>query len=183
VWVGNFSGAPMHDVSGVSGAAPVWRDLVHFLHRTERSRPPSPPAGLAALDVRFEPPVESGRREWFVRGTGQPVVRSAAASDDGDDALPAPAIRYPAPDTVIALDPDIPAAHQRVEFTSGPLAHDVRWQVDGVELAERGGRALWAPTPGRHAVMLVDGEGKVLSRVSFEVRGHLPQAVAASAPR
>jgi penicillin-binding protein 1C len=25
VWVGNFSGAPMHDVSGVSGAAPVWR--------------------------------------------------------------------------------------------------------------------------------------------------------------
>ena len=26
VWVGNFSGAPMHDVSGVTGAAPVFRD-------------------------------------------------------------------------------------------------------------------------------------------------------------
>ena len=25
VWVGNASGAPMHGVSGVSGAAPVWR--------------------------------------------------------------------------------------------------------------------------------------------------------------
>src|SRR5262249_39694203 len=24
VWVGNFSGAPMRDVSGVTGAAPVW---------------------------------------------------------------------------------------------------------------------------------------------------------------
>ena len=33
VWVGNFSGAPMHDVSGVTGAAPIWRDVVHFLHR------------------------------------------------------------------------------------------------------------------------------------------------------
>ena len=33
VWVGNFSGAPMHDVSGVTGAAPILRDLVHFLHR------------------------------------------------------------------------------------------------------------------------------------------------------
>src|SRR5690606_26920799 len=26
VWIGNFSGAPMHDVSGVSGAAPVWQE-------------------------------------------------------------------------------------------------------------------------------------------------------------
>jgi penicillin-binding protein 1C len=28
VWVGNASGAPMHDVSGISGAAPVWQALV-----------------------------------------------------------------------------------------------------------------------------------------------------------
>ncbi len=27
VWVGNASGEPMHDVSGVSGAAPVWQAL------------------------------------------------------------------------------------------------------------------------------------------------------------
>ncbi len=26
VWVGNASGASMHDVSGVSGAAPVWHE-------------------------------------------------------------------------------------------------------------------------------------------------------------
>ena len=32
VWVGNFSGAPMRDVSGVTGAAPIWRDIVHRLH-------------------------------------------------------------------------------------------------------------------------------------------------------
>src|SRR5205085_11093419 len=27
VWVGNFSGAPMRDVSGVTGAAPIWREI------------------------------------------------------------------------------------------------------------------------------------------------------------
>ena len=32
VWVGNFSGAPMWDVSGVTGAAPIWRDMVEHLH-------------------------------------------------------------------------------------------------------------------------------------------------------
>ena len=42
VWVGNFSGAPMHDVSGVTGAAPIWRDVVHWLHRAEPSSPPRP---------------------------------------------------------------------------------------------------------------------------------------------
>ncbi len=43
VWVGNFSGAPMHDVSGVSGAAPVWREIMDFLHEGDA------PAALSEL--------------------------------------------------------------------------------------------------------------------------------------
>ncbi len=42
VWVGNASGAPMWDVSGTSGAAPVWADVMGFLHpgaNTRRVRP------------------------------------------------------------------------------------------------------------------------------------------------
>lgn len=35
VWVGNAAGDPMHDVSGVSGAAPVWREVMDWLHRGE----------------------------------------------------------------------------------------------------------------------------------------------------
>lgn len=33
VWVGNFSGDPMWNVSGISGAAPLWRNLMLALHR------------------------------------------------------------------------------------------------------------------------------------------------------
>jgi penicillin-binding protein 1C len=33
VWVGNFNGAPMREVSGVTGAAPIMNDVMSYLHR------------------------------------------------------------------------------------------------------------------------------------------------------
>jgi penicillin-binding protein 1C len=170
VWVGNFSGAPMHDVSGVTGAAPIWRDVVHRLHRDLPSARPAAPTGLIAQQVAFEPPVESARREWFVRGTETSVVRLAASASDVESG-PVPQIRYPAPDTVIALDPDIPSQHQRVAFVSTASGHDVAWRLNGETLGEHGGRVLWAPTPGRHVLALLDARGIEVSTVAFEVRG------------
>lgn len=39
VWVGNFNGEPMWNVSGVSGAAPIWRQLMLQLHPNPKSVP------------------------------------------------------------------------------------------------------------------------------------------------
>jgi penicillin-binding protein 1C len=36
VWVGNASGESMWNVSGVTGAAPVWQDVMHYLHAGAR---------------------------------------------------------------------------------------------------------------------------------------------------
>ena len=110
-----------------------------------------------------------------------PRVRATDHRDDadGDGNAHTPRIRYPAPDTVIALDPDIPAPHQRVAFVAAPAHAGLRWQLDDAELPDRGARALWAPTPGRHALVLVDADGSALSRVDFEVRGHAPARIAA----
>jgi penicillin-binding protein 1C len=174
VWVGNFSGAPMRDVSGVSGAAPIWRDLVHWLHREETSARPAVPDGVAQRAVTFEPAAEAQRREWFVAGTAMTKVRASSLRDDDDGPGTSgntPRIRYPAPGTIIALDPDIPAAHQRVAFSASPAAPDLRWRLGDTELTDRHGRVLWAPTPGRHTLVLEDAQGAVLSRVDFEVRG------------
>ena len=33
VWVGNFNGSPMHEVSGVTGAAPIMHDVMDYLHK------------------------------------------------------------------------------------------------------------------------------------------------------
>ncbi|MFO1469283.1 MAG: hypothetical protein U1F35_23005 [Steroidobacteraceae bacterium] len=44
VWVGNFEGDPMHEVSGVTGATPAWHDILVALRRERTSQRPSPPA-------------------------------------------------------------------------------------------------------------------------------------------
>ena len=36
VWVGNFDGSPMHNVSGVSGAGPLFRDIMLLLEKREK---------------------------------------------------------------------------------------------------------------------------------------------------
>jgi hypothetical protein len=185
VWVGNFSGAPMRDVSGVTGAAPIWRDVVHWLHRTEGSARPQAPAGITQRVVAFEPSIEGERREWFVAGTAMQQVRANQSRGDDDargSSAVTPRIRYPAPGSIIALDPDIPPAHQRVAFVASSIVAGTRWKLDGKELPpDRHGHALWPPTPGSHALVLEDAYGVALSRVEFEVRGFL--AVAAPSDR
>jgi len=168
VWVGNFSGAPMHDVSGIAGAAPLFRDLVHYLHRDDPSAVPHAPPGVVAQRVTFEPPIEPPRREWFVRGTAMSAVR-AVTSDD--EAALTPRIRYPAPGTLVALDPDIPPGHQRVLFVAAPGTPELRWRIDGELLDSTGPRVAWPPVGGRHHVVLEDARGAALASVDFEVRG------------
>jgi penicillin-binding protein 1C len=164
VWVGNFDGRPMWDVSGVAGAAPVWRDVVDYLHRDRPSRAPNAPSGLVRQTVVFTPAVEPPRSEWFVRGTETASVELLAPGQRQ------PKIVYPADSTLIALDPDIPAGLQRVRFQAqggGGLA----WVLDGVELEAAALEAGWAPVPGKHELQLVGRDGRPLASARFEVRG------------
>ncbi|MDQ0037990.1 penicillin-binding protein 1C [Variovorax boronicumulans] len=170
VWVGNASGASMWDVSGTSGAAPVWAEVMRFLHAREPSRAPAPPAGLVEARVEFGPAadgnaIEAARSEWFLQGTEQPLF----ALDTGmaTDAFAA-RITAPSDGTIIALDPDIPPLRQRVRFESE--GRGVQWRIDGKPFA-RGNSAQWLPWPGRHVIELVDASGKVVDQRRLEVRG------------
>jgi len=164
VWVGNASGAPMWDVSGISGAAPVWAEVMRFLHRHEPSRAPAPPAGVVHAPVRFGGDLEAARDEWFVAGTAQPLF----ALDTGG-AGTSTRITAPSDGTIIALDPDIPPRHQRVRFAAEGAAR-LQWRIDGQPFA-RGATAQWLPWPGRHTIELADARGRVLDRIRLEVRG------------
>jgi penicillin-binding protein 1C len=171
VWVGNFSGAPMHDVSGVTGAAPIWRDLIHRLHATEPSVKPPPPPGLIEQRVAFEPEIETERDEWFLTGTQSRLVALSAGADAS--AAVTPRIRYPAPETIIALDPDIAERHQRVVFQASPALPGMRWRIGDTVLADAHGRAAWSPLPGKYTLFLENEAGQALSSVPFEVRGNI----------
>ena len=165
VWVGNFDGSPMHDVSGVTGAAPVWIELVDYLHRRSTSTQPQRPQSVIARRIEYEQGIEAAREEYFVAGTEFDVVaaKSAATVRAG--------IAYPGNGTIIALDPDIPDRVQRVRFAASPPLPGQRWQLDGVTVGVSDQPVLWAPQPGRHELALVDASGEELDRVRFEVRG------------
>lgn len=58
VWVGNFDGSPMWNVSGISGAAPIWRNLMLALHPTPPSIQPN---------VTYYPPAEALQKSYISR--------------------------------------------------------------------------------------------------------------------
>ncbi|MCC6202927.1 MAG: penicillin-binding protein 1C [Gammaproteobacteria bacterium] len=161
VWVGNFEGDSMRDVSGVSGAAPIWQELLAALHTA--SQPPPRPVQVVAAEVRFEPPVEPARRELFIAGTELATSRAASGS-----AAP-PRITSPANGVVIAIDPDIPANRQRVPFTAS-VASDLEFVLDGTALGTAHGPLLWPPRPGAHRLLLRDATGQAVDQVLFTVR-------------
>jgi len=175
VWVGNAGGAAMHDVSGTNGAAPVWAAVMRWLHTREPSRAPAPPAGVVRANARFAGDAggrggtEAPRAEWFARGTQQALfAMDSVAPQATPERLEASIIQHPADGTIVALDPDIPPANQRVRFES--TGRNLRWQIDGREFA-RGPQAQWLPWPGRHTVQLVGERGAVLDQIRIEVRG------------
>ncbi len=182
VWVGNASGASMRDVSGVSGAAPVWHDVMEALHRARPSQAPAMPAGVERVALRFDDGLEPAREEVFLAGTAvRRVSVGAPAARAGT-----PMIATPADGTVFALDPDMPPASQRVWFQAqgmaGQPARAVSWRMDGKPLG-RGGEVAWLPWPGRHQVELLDAAGKVVDRIGIEVRGASVRAPVAAARR
>jgi penicillin-binding protein 1C len=165
VWVGNFSGYPMGNVSGVSGAAPVWLEVMEWLHRDATSAEPRAPEGLVQHAVAFAAPAEVPRLEWFLEQTA-PV---------GTSGLPArhPArIVAPTDSTIIAVDPEIPASRQRVAFEAERGNPSISWVLNGTKLGPSTEPILWPPTPGRYQLRLVDDVGRTLDELAFCVRGN-----------
>jgi penicillin-binding protein 1C len=171
VWVGNASGEPMWDVSGVTGAAPVWRAVMDSLQRRERARqersqPLAAPDDVLARPVRFEAALEPPRDEWFIAGTEQALVTHATARGVARTAIVSPMDR-----TVFALDPDIPPQAQtlRLAAVAGTPAQ-WSWRMDGKRLGPAKTTA-WPMWPGPHRLELVDAAGRIVESASFEVRG------------
>ena len=176
VWVGNAGGDPMRDVSGVSGAAPVWREVMDWLQRGDAangrpprvSHAPQPPAGVVRQAIRFQGSdgsrLEPERQEWFIAGTESALIRAAAVKSLAH-------IAYPADGAILALDPDIPPQNQKLPLRlSAPAEAGWQWRMDARVLGPASLEQRWLPQPGRHRLALVDRKGKELEAIRFEVR-------------
>lgn len=168
VWVGNFSGAPMWNVSGLSGAAPVWVEIMNWLHRSRSSHPPAPPPGVDSFWVEGTR-LSGPRKEWFLQGTEVRRLEKAVSRRLSR-------IRYPLQGTLIALDPDIPEGRQRLLLEVDGDGAGLTWVLDGKTLGPASSPVSWPPQVGPHTLSLLDETGRTLDTVEFSVRGaaHVP---------
>jgi len=153
VWLGNFSGESMWDVSGVDGAAPAWLAIVDALHEGVPSEAPPPPPGV----------LRAGG-EWYLAGS-EPAALAAAPPGPREARIVSPEDGL-----VLALDPDIPASRERLLLEASPRDPSLALRLDGRPLGSADAPRLWAPERGRHALALVGPEGRVVHSVRFEVR-------------
>ncbi len=154
----------MWNVSGVSGAAPVWIEVMNFLHKNDPSIKRESFSSLVRREIEFPQDIVPSREEWFIRGT-EPNSKEQRIGPFH------PRIVYPPSGTVIALDPDIPSELQRIFFISQTSENDFRWVLNGSPMEAVGKTIPWNPKAGKFFLAIADGEEKILDYVYFEVRG------------
>jgi penicillin-binding protein 1C len=166
VWVGNFAGEPMWNISGVTGAAPVWLEIMNFLHQDIPSSPPGPPGGVLEIKITYSDKSEPERQEWFIAGTEtRRIIRDGPAAGNAK-------ITYPPDGTVLAYDPDIPEEFQMVFFSATPQHSKWKWVLNDEPIATQNSPVKWQPKAGAYTLNLVDSSKAVLDSVTFEVRGN-----------
>jgi penicillin-binding protein 1C len=89
VWVGNFNGQPMWNVSGMTGAAPIWRKIMLALHIDSSGNTPN---------------YQINNDSKFIKASTPLVTKTLTH------------IRYPVPNMILAYDQDIPKHMQKISF-------------------------------------------------------------------
>lgn len=164
VWIGNLEGDSMRAVSGTSGAAPIWREVMLALHRRSPPSPPVRPRDVESRSIRFTDGVEPARTEYFLRGTAQssfgpapPEARRAR-------------IASPVSGSVYALDPDIPVGRQRIRILVAGSLEGHRLVLDRRDIGAAAEQPLVLPGPGQHRLQLRQADGRIADQVLFTVR-------------
>ncbi|WP_395741625.1 penicillin-binding protein 1C [Prosthecobacter sp.] len=97
VWVGNFDNTPMQDVSGVTGAGPIFKDVMLHLHKGHAMSWYATPKEVvrARIDPRTgkrltpqSPPARVSREEFFISGKLPPVAQAGDYDAKGRAILP-----------------------------------------------------------------------------------------------
>jgi len=194
VWVGNADNTPMLRISGITGAAPIWHDVMTAALRPVAPRPFALPPSMVRETVCQgtglppAPAAPCGDRTdaLFIAGT-QPGVGSGQGAGGGNEA---PIITDPPNGARFGVSPDLPASVQQLSISltpQSPLPQQgegwgVRVLVDGRVVGTCSGGApgqpcsvLWTLRPGRHYLQAC---GRTLTPDPSPVRGRGGQAAA-----
>ncbi|MGZ3506055.1 MAG: penicillin-binding protein 1C [Vulcanimicrobiaceae bacterium] len=186
VWAGNFTGAPMRAIAGVSGAGPLWNRIM--LHLYERREPPpfDPPDGYRRVRLCSRTGSRNLRgcrevvSEYLDRGDLEAPVRDSQQTLAGVDEWRAAQgetrgplrVLFPHDGDVFEdnLGPHDPRrAQQRIAFIAAhPAGTRLRWEINGTTLGpDTADRADWTARRGTWTLSVTDGHE--VARVKFTV--------------
>lgn len=162
VWVGNFSGAPMWNVSGITGAAPTWLEIMNKLPNKKSKT--DIPKSIVLKEIQG-----SGRHftneEYFLKGT-----EPSNLIVENNKPKQIPKIIYPVDGEILAFDPDIPISRQKIFLQSKVKSENFHWILNGKNIGKTSELVSWTPKAGKYKLLLINENKKILDKINFEVR-------------
>lgn len=185
-WVGNFNGEPMRQVSGVTGAAPLWNRIMLHLHENQAPADFSPPKKLVQLPIcantglKPTPSCTSVVQEYFSPEDKIAYENSAdfnlspmydqwlakqTPSNFTSDKL---RILFPRDGDLFLLYPGA-EGQQKLEFKLASNSHQsVEWWLNGKQLSTQSNNAIfWHLRPGHWTLEV--RLGKMQHHINFQV--------------
>ena len=148
--------------SRTPSATSLWQRLTIALskHAGKDSRPPALPEGVVCNEVQFEPPLESARRECFLRGTELDLVTVLPKGQQGR-------IMFPHAGQVYDVSASGKLQDRLLLQAESSVA--LQWSLNGHPLGT-GQLLLWQAVAGLHRLSIHDPRERLLHSIEFEVR-------------
>ncbi len=188
VWVGNFDAAPMHNISGVTGCGPLFKDAMLLLeNKNSEIEFPEPPdmikMKICPLSGKLASEYCPGSMDdFFIKGTEPDEYCSLHTEEERQRDFPAfhrdeIRIIFPLDKDVFKIDPVLRQEYQRIMFKAssrGDVEFDrVEWFVDkrSIGSASYPYSIYWSLDPGSHCIEAIAVKGKqTLKSPSITIR-------------
>jgi len=184
VWVGNFDSKPMQGVSGISGAAPLYRDIMIELHRNNTPCIFEEPFKIVHKKICAKTGLIASKNcsriieEIFVEGTEpKEICNNCSLFTKNNFDLDSEILKIisPCDGDIFKIDPHITKINQKIKFKV--LANDrienVVFVLNGKRISEnkRPFEFYWTPIEGEHELEVVGiGKGILEKRkIKFKV--------------
>ncbi|MCJ7580310.1 MAG: penicillin-binding protein 1C [Candidatus Aminicenantes bacterium] len=194
VWVGNFDGRPMLNVSGVTGCGPLFRDIMLTLENKNPVKEFMETEGLIKVDICPESGYLAGKNcsgsmtEIFILGT-EPTTpcplhvqnRIPDLSDSKplqkDLLEPDLIITFPKDGDIFKIDPILRQGYQKLQFVASAQKEfhidKLEWYINGKKEAETGTQFSysWKLQPGLYTITVhAQSESRVLKSFPVFIR-------------
>ena len=178
IWVGNFDGSPMHNVSGVTGCGPLFRDVILLLENTEKSADFLETEGVIRAEICPLSGQLAGEncpgsmKEIFIAGT-EPQIFCSLHQQAGRTASPQVPIEsigsssnpltiaFPRDGDLFRIDPVLKHSFQslffRVDFSVDVQVDKLEWWINGKQEAVTTSPFdySWKLKPGKYTIIAV----------------------------